>query len=112
MDYSIALSPELSLSPQDFVTAWNEAPGCRALAQAELVSQPAQGFPLDPQMVQQGLILLAGAAGGLALEALKEAVKEKLTKFFKEKLSQEPAIQVDAIRQPDGAYLLVVTEEA
>ncbi|MFB0546212.1 MAG: hypothetical protein ACETWB_04825 [Anaerolineae bacterium] len=112
MDYHVALSPELDLSPEKFAAAWNEAPECRALAEAELVFQPAQGFPLDPQMAQQGLILLAGIAGSLALDALKEAVKGKLTEFFEEKLSGKTSIEVDAIRQPGGAYLLVVTGEA
>ena len=110
MDYHIALSPELGLSPEQFVTAWNETAECRGMAQAQLDVQPPEGFALDPLMVRQGLILLVGAAGTLALDALKEAIKEKLTEFFKAKLSKPPSIEVKAIRQPGGAYLLVVTE--
>ena len=114
MDYQIALAPDLGLSAQDLVTAWNEAPECRALAEARLDDQPARDFPLESIFVQQGLVLLSGAAiaaGTLALEALKDALKDKLTEYFKEKLSPKPAIKVEAIRQPGGAYLLVVTEE-
>ena len=115
MDYHIAFAPDLDVSSQDFVAAWNDTPECRALAEAQLTTQPPQGFPLDPQLVQQGLVLLTGAAGvagGLALDALKEAVKEKLAAYLKDKLTREPAIQVESIRQPGGAYLLVVTEGA
>ena len=118
MDYHIAFAPDLDVSSQDFVAAWNDTPECRALAEARLIPQPPQGFPLDPQLVQQGLVLLTGAAGvagGLALDALKDAVKEKLTEYLKRKLeplSKKPSIQVESIRQPDGAYLLVVTEGA
>jgi hypothetical protein len=113
MDYHIAFDPDLGLSSQDFIAAWNDTPKCRALAEAQLTTQPPQGFPLDPQLVQQGLVLLTGAAGvagGLALDALKDVVKEKLTEYLKQKLSRKPSIKVESIRQPGGAYLLVVTE--
>ena len=114
MDYHIAFAPDLGVNTQDFVAGWNEATECRALAEARLVPQPPQGFPIDPQLVQQGLVLLSGAAGvvgGLALDALKDVVKDKITEYVEKKLSRKPALQVDAVRQPGGAYLLVVTEE-
>ena len=111
MDYHIAFAPYLGLNSQDFITAWNDTPECRALAEAQLTTQPPQGFPLDPQFVQQGLVLLAGVAGGLALDVLKDVVKDKLTEYLKQKLSKKPSIKVESIRQPGGAYLLVVTEE-
>jgi hypothetical protein len=117
MDYHISFDPNLGLNSQDFIVAWNDTPECRALAEARLDSQPLRGFPLDPQLAQHGLVLLTSAAGvlsGLALDALKDAVKDKLTEYVKQKLeeplAEEPAIKVEAIRQPGGAYLLVVTE--
>jgi len=115
MDYQIAIDPGLDVSTDEFVAVWNETSACRALAEARSPIASVKGSPLDPQMLQQGLVLLAGmagAAGGLALDALKDAVKDKLTAYFKEKMSRKPSIKVEAIRQPDGAYLLVVTGEA
>ena len=113
MGVHVAIAPDLSLSPEDFVAAWNGAPESAGLAEAKLVRQPPQGFPLDPQLAQSGLVLLstaAGAVGGLVLEALKNAVKERLTEFFKDRLTPKPKFEVTAVRQPDGAYLLVVAE--
>ena len=115
MNYQIAIDPNLALDLDEFITAWNDTPACRALAQAQLAAQSPQGFSPDPQLVQQGLVLLtgaAGAAGALALDALKDAVKDKLAAYFKEKLAKKPSIRVNAVRQTGGAYLLVVTEES
>ena len=85
----IAFAPDLHVNSQDFVAAWNDASECRALADARLVPQPPQGFPIAPQLVQEGLVLLSGAAGvagGLALDA-----------YFKRKLegalSGKPSIK-------------------
>jgi hypothetical protein len=113
VDYQIALDPDLGVSAEEFATAWNQAPTCRKLAEAQTSTLSPKSYPLDPQLIQQGLVLLsgaAGAAGALALDALKDAVKDKLTDYFKEKLSRKPSLKVEAVRQPDGAYLLVVKE--
>ena len=98
------------MDSQDFITAWNGAAECRALAEAQRITQPPQGFPPDLQMIQQGFILLGGVAGGLALDALKDVVKDKLSEYLTEKLSRKAALKVEAVRQPGGGYLLVVTE--
>lgn len=120
MSYYIALDPDLNVDVQDFVAAWNATPACRDLAEAQLVEMTPKGFPLDPQLAQQGLILLAGAAGGFAagastlvLESLKDALKDKLTEYFKAKLGPKPAAvpKVEFVRQPDGG-LLIVTGDA
>ena len=76
-----------------------------------LTTGQAESFAPTLEIVGQGLILLAGAAGGLALEAFKDVVKEKLTELFRRKLTREPTLQVEAVRQPGGAYLLVVRKE-
>ena len=36
MNYQIALSPELGLSPEASVSCWNERPDCQDVAQARL----------------------------------------------------------------------------
>ena len=97
MDYHMAFDPDLGLNARDFVAAWNDTPECRALAEAQLIPHPPLGFPLDPQHLQQGLVLLtgaAGAAGALAIDALKDVVKDKLTTYLGKKLSRKPSITV------------------
>lgn len=118
MDVQLVIDPDLPADACEVVDAWNAAPEARALAHAQLVAQPPVGFPLNPELVQQGLILLVGAAGAaagaaatLTLEALKDAVKARLTEVFREKLARKPRIKVDTVRQPGGGLLLVVTEE-
>ena len=34
----------------------------------------------------------------------------KLTEYLKQKLSKKPSIKVESIRQPGGAYLIVITK--
>jgi hypothetical protein len=113
MQYHIAFAPNLNVNSQDFVATWNNTPECRDLAEARLIPQAPQGFPLDPQFVQQGLVLLTGVVGGLVLDALKDVIKDRLVKYLKQKLvnplSKKPPVKVESIRQPGGAYLIIVT---
>ena len=37
MDYQLVLSPEIGLSPADFVAAWNISTECRVVAEAQLL---------------------------------------------------------------------------
>ena len=63
MDYQIAIDPSLGVNSDDFVAAWNKTPACRKLAAAQTATLSPTGYPIDPQLVQQGLILLSSAAG-------------------------------------------------
>ena len=40
MDYQIVLSPEFSINPDAFLSAWNDDVDCRDIALAERVDQP------------------------------------------------------------------------
>ena len=114
MECYVALDPNLDLSSRGVAAAWNAAPERRALAEARAADRAPAAYPLDPQIVERGLIVLsavAGAAGTLVLDALKDAVKEVLSDYFKQKVAPPPQVEVEAIRQPGGAYLIVVTRE-
>ncbi len=115
MDVAVAVDPGLGLDAAALAAGWNESEEHHRLAQARLERQAPAGFPFDPELVENGLILLAGAAGTLAMEGLKAAVKELVTEFMKRRREKgaagEPRITVQQVRQPDGAVLLVVREE-
>jgi hypothetical protein len=110
MNYSVAFSPEIQLNAQDFVVAWNSTPRCRSLAEARLIPEMQRGFPLDPQLVQQGLVLLAGAAAGIALDVLKDAVKAMLTEYLKQRMLKEPPVTVETVGRTDSACIFVVRQ--
>lgn len=115
MDVVVAVDPGLGLDAAVFVAGWNETDAYYGLAEARLERQPPAGFPLDPQLVEQGLVFLGGVAGGLALKALETAVSEWVKELLKRRREKqaagEPKITVQAVPQPGGAVLLVVTEE-
>ena len=61
MSYIIALSPDIGLSAEEFVAAWNQDPECQQAAQAQLAS--ANGAAFDPA--------LAGVLGASEVEAIE-----------------------------------------
>ena len=110
MEYQIAIAPELNLSAAELAAAWNAAPECRTVAQAALLEASPKGFPLDPELVKTGLILLAGFAGNMVVDVVKDLIKERIKKLLEKKFAQKPPapeIEVIVVAQP-GAPLLVV----
>lgn len=72
---NIALAPDLNLSTEDFVTAWNQNTDCRAMAQAQAGgSPPGQFEPLSATTIA----LLGGIATSLATNALYDFIKQVL----------------------------------
>jgi hypothetical protein len=113
MDYRIVLSPNLSQKATAVAAAWNEDPGARQVAQAQVIeAEQVSYLPIDPDLLQQGLIFLGGVAGGIALDVVKDLTKERVTAYLKRVWPQKPPeVEVEAVRQPDGAILLVVKEQ-
>src|SRR5438309_5069447 len=102
MEYQLALSPDLGLSSADFVTAWNEAPNCRTLAEAHLSSSSHGTY--DPLLLAGIITLLSSVATGVLTNVISELIKQKL-----EKTGEHKQVQVQQLEQPDGSHLLVVT---
>lgn len=98
MDYQIALSPDLDISPEDFVAAWNEAPECRAAAAARVEAAAQRSFePLTASAILIGLGL------GIATNALYDLIKYALVKK-----GVREQIELSQIEQPDGSRVIVI----
>lgn len=112
MDYKIAISPDLDVEIVEFVSIWNQSPECNKFADAQLIQLSSESYlPIDPDTVREGLIFLGGVASTIAIDVMKDIIKDQLTKLINKKLPKEPDIEVNSIEQPDGSFLIVVTEK-
>ncbi|MCI0512691.1 FAD:protein FMN transferase [candidate division KSB1 bacterium] len=111
MNYKIAVDPELKISAPEFIEQWNTSPECQPIARVQS-AVVTRGPAFDPTLLQQGLIALGGFTAGLAVDVLKDVIKEQVKAYLKRKFpAPTPQVKVDAIQQPDGSYLLVVNRE-
>jgi hypothetical protein len=109
-DYQIKFSPQLEINPTDFVTAWNESPDCKAVAEAK-VSHSADSYDIG-----SALVLLSGIAIGVATNTIYDLLKQMVINHKavqkllegRDLSKQADVINVQAIEQPDGSQLLVV----
>ena len=101
MDYQIALSPDLGLSAEDFVSAWNETPECRAVAEARPDRSAAAQY--GPTLLAGALAVLGGVAINIVSNALYDLIKQALARRGVK--TQTEIVQLD---RPDGTRLLVV----
>ena len=100
MDYQIALSPDLDLSSDDFIAAWNDTPECRDVAEARL-AEPTS-VQCDP-FAAAAVAVLSGVVIGVAANALYDLIKKALTKKGVTKQTE-----ITQLEQPDGSRLLIV----
>lgn len=98
MNYQIALSPDLGISPEDFVSTWNESPDCRSVADARMEAGTQRSF--DP--LTAGALLI-GLVSGIATNALYDLIKNALVKKGVRK-----QVEFTQIEQPDGSRIIVV----
>jgi hypothetical protein len=103
MEYQIALSPNLGLSPTDFITAWNEDPDTRTIAEASLseASSASYGPFLDATMAT-----ISTLGSGIATNALYDLLKQLLVKKGIHKHTR-----ITEVKKPDGTHILVIDIE-
>ncbi len=103
MEYQIALSPNIDLSPAEFVTAWNATDETHSVAAASLI--PSTRTNYDPILTE--VVVTLGTIGiGIVTNALYDLIKQIIVKQKNHK-----HIHITRLDQPDGTHLLVVDIE-
>ncbi len=115
MEYQIAISPELQISTADFVAAWNEKPECHDMAQAAKTEAQPKGFPVPAELLMDGLIFLAGFAGSIALDIVKDRIKkvieDLIDKKFAKKETPASKFEVLVIEGSDPPVIVIKEKE-
>jgi hypothetical protein len=103
MEYQLVFSPELGITPDAFVTAWNAETDTQTVAEARLAPGTNRSYnvPLDAVV-----FIVTNVGLGLATNALYDLIKSALVKQGHHK-----GTKITKLDQPDGTHLLVVEEE-
>jgi hypothetical protein len=98
-EYYLVLSPQIGMSPNEFVTVWNEEEKCRAVAIAREV--PSANRQYDLNLFAE--ILLA-VTTNIASSTLYDLIKQSLAR----RGMSRKHINIEALQKPDGTRFLVV----
>ena len=111
MNYSLAISPDLGIGAEEFSSVWNQDPASRSIAQAESAGANSEKFiGLDPELIRQGLVFLAGIAGTVTLDIVKDLIKDRIKKIFAVRSGSNaaPAFEVMVIQPGDNPLIIVM----
>jgi hypothetical protein len=107
MDYQVILAPDLALTPDTFISAWNGDPECRGTAQAEPLHAPPAAFPVDPATA---LVLLGGVAASIGTNVITNLITELLKTKLRKSAPQAPAtVEIVVVEHAPDTRVLVVT---
>ncbi|GEM_PF-696987 len=115
MDYPLAISPDLKIDAEEFAATWNQDPMSKGMAQASAVGAAKESYPfIDPAMIHQGLIFLAGVAGTVALDVVKDAVKDRIAKFLAARSGSDaaPTFEVIVIQAGEKSVIVVKANQS
>ncbi len=106
MQYQLILSPTLGISPDTFVSAWNNETDKHAVAHAELLSRADMRRSFNDPLVEIVLFVVTNVGLGLGTNALYDLIKNSLSKHDHHKRTK-----ITRLDQPDGTHLLIIEEE-
>ncbi len=115
-DYQIALDPALQLSTEEFASAWNGSPDCRALAEAR---PEGSRVAYDPFAAAACVLLTVVGAAALAAgkDLLQDELKEKIKRVLKRLLGRDESesegrrrLDIVQLDRPDGTRVLIVRQ--
>ena len=106
MDYQIALSPDLEITPEEFATVWNESAENRAITEARL--SQAKGVQYEPITLT---LILFTVGTGVAVNVLSDLIKDTVQRIRDKKGAQKQTrkhTHIEEINKPDGTHMMVV----
>jgi hypothetical protein len=106
MDYQIALSPDLEITPEEFAAAWNENAKNRAITEARL--SQAKGSSFEPITLT---LVLFTVGTGVAVNVLSDLIKDTLQRIRDKKGAQKQThkhTHIEEINKSDGTHMMVV----
>lgn len=110
MNYSLAISPDLRIDADEFASAWNQDTSSRDIALADSAGTSTEKYiVLDPELVRQGIVFLAGVAGTITLDIIKDLIKDRITKILSGRSGSNatPPFEVMVIEPGDQTIILV-----
>jgi hypothetical protein len=108
MVYRVALAPDLEITPQRFVDAWNAAPPSRNEAEARL--ERAAGADFDQSLMEIVLSVGHDLSIAIAASALYDLIKITALRVIGEHAGHRQ-LKLMEMTQPDGSRLVVVTRD-
>lgn len=115
MDYRLAISSDLKIDAEEFASTWNQDPRSKGMAQASATGAAKESYPfIDPEMIHQGLIFLAGVAGTVALDVVKDVVKDRIMKFLAARSGSDaaPPFEVIVIQAGEKSVIVVKAKQS
>ena len=110
MDYQIALSPDLNITPEEFADAWNEAAETRNAATVRLAQTKGAQF-LDPLLAGALLSVPASVASSAIYELIKGVIhrlQEKKGQAQTQVQAPHKHIHIEQTEKNDGTKILVI----
>jgi len=99
----VILSPEIGMSVEEFVTAWNTSEKYHQLAQADTIDTQLRQFD-SMQMAAIILTFALGVGTGVVTDFAKDAVKDFIDQYL-----PNPPPEVKVIKQADGTIIIIIT---
>ena len=113
MNYSLVISPDLRIDAEEFSAVWNQDPKSRDIAQAKSVEASTEKYIwLDPELVKQGMVFLAGVAGTITLDVVKDLIKDRIMKILAGRSGSNASPPFEVVAQPGDQPLIIVKAKA
>jgi len=99
----VVLSPEIGMSVEEFVTAWNTSEKYHQLAQADTIDTQLRQFD-SMQIAAIILTFVLGVGTGVVTDFAKDAVKDFIDQYL-----PKPPPEVKVVTQADGTTIIIIT---